>query len=113
MESDDLLTLSEAARTVPRPVSPSTIFRWHRSGIRARNGERVRLEAMRYGGRLFVARGELENFARRLARADAAADDAEDDQRARATARPASRAGSSDREAQIAAADERTRAAGI
>lgn len=77
MPQDDApLTLSEAARSshLPRPVAPSTIFRWHRPGILAANGQRVRLRAERYGGRLYVRPSAIRDFATRLADADAAAD---------------------------------------
>lgn len=75
-QDDPAMTLAEAARSpyIPRPVAPSTVYRWHRPGIRAASGERIRLRAEKYGGRVYVRPSALRDFAERLAEADAAAD---------------------------------------
>jgi hypothetical protein len=49
---DDAITLGQAARLCPpsragRPVSPATLTRWISTGIRTRNGSRVKLQAVR------------------------------------------------------------------
>jgi len=51
----DYLTVSEAARLIPGQPSPSTVWRWCQRGIRAPNGERIRLEH-RWSGRRIVTR---------------------------------------------------------
>ena len=61
-QKEQLLTLSEAAHSVPvidgkRP-HPSTIFRWIRDGVRGG----VRLEHVRVGGRICTTREALERF---------------------------------------------------
>ena len=65
------LTLAEAARLVPGQPHPSCLWRWARYGIKARGGERVRLEHSRFGGRVFTSREALETFGRTLAERDA------------------------------------------
>lgn len=61
----DLLTLEEAAYTLPRPPHMTTIWRWCRKGL---NG--IRLEYLRIGGRIYVPREALEAFGRARAAAD-------------------------------------------
>lgn len=102
--SYERMTLSQAARSdaLPRPVSPSTVYRWFRPGIRAATGERVRLHAERWGGQLYVTRSALEDFARRLADADAAAD--AEVEAGQAPPRPASAPTQEDRNRRLAAA---------
>jgi hypothetical protein len=61
------LSLSQAARRFPpyresRPVAPSTIFRWIVSGVIVRDGRRVRLEAVRLGGRWLTSVQAIERF---------------------------------------------------
>src|SRR5690242_15797742 len=71
----DGLTLSQAARTFPQgrksrrtdqpaPVNPSTLFRWHKYGVRLSSGVRVHLEAARVGNRLLTSRAALARFVR-------------------------------------------------
>jgi len=59
----DGITLTQAAQE--SPVSTQTLRRWIESGIDLR-GQRVRLEAIRYGGRFLVQRDALDNFLARL-----------------------------------------------
>jgi len=73
------LTLSEAATRCPRRVHMSTMWRWARRGVRARNGQRVHLEHVRIGGRVMVEETALGEFFRALAQADIAGFDAESD----------------------------------
>jgi hypothetical protein len=61
------LSLSQAARRFPpfrkdRPVAPSTIFRWIASGVRLRDGRRIRLEAVRLGGRWLTSEQAVQRF---------------------------------------------------
>jgi uncharacterized protein DUF1580 len=44
----------------------STILRWILTGAKAPDGSRVRLEAIRLGGRWFTTREALQRFAERL-----------------------------------------------
>ncbi len=44
----------------------STIIRWIKIGARGPNGQRVRLEAVRLGGRWLTSREALQRFAERL-----------------------------------------------
>jgi len=73
---DERVTLSQAARLAPGRPSPNCVWRWCRRGVLARTGERVRLEHVRLGGRLYTTPRWLEAFGRRLAEADAAYFDA-------------------------------------
>lgn len=61
------LSLSAAARRLPRlragrPVHPATLLRWVLDGIRGPGGGRVRLEAVRVGGRWVTTAEALERF---------------------------------------------------
>ncbi len=55
---EKLLTLEQAARFFPGRVAPSTIWRWHRKGVRG-----VRLETIVIGGKRFTSAQALERFA--------------------------------------------------
>ena len=76
---DVRLTLTEAARVVPGRPHASTLWRWARRGIRARNGQRIRLRHQRLGARVYVTRDWLDQFATEVAAADCEAIDAEED----------------------------------
>lgn len=61
------LSLTSAARMVPpgrrgRPVTLSCIFRWITKGVMAPDGQRVRLEASRLGGRWITSLEALQRF---------------------------------------------------
>jgi hypothetical protein len=62
-----LLTLREAAALIPgrgrRRVHASTIARWITRGVRAPDGRRVRLRAVRLGSKWLTTRAWLEEFA--------------------------------------------------
>jgi len=68
--SDEYITLTQAAKLTPGRPSTNCLWRWCRRGVIARNGERIRLEHVRIGGKLFTQRRWLEEFGRRLASAD-------------------------------------------
>ena len=59
--------------TLPHLSRPSAncIWRWCRRGVLSRGGERVRLQHVRIGGRVYTTARWLEEFGRRLAEADA------------------------------------------
>jgi len=69
---DERVTLSQAARIAPGNVSPNCVWRWCRRGVLSRMGERVRLEHVRVGGKLYTTPRWIEEFGQRLAEADAA-----------------------------------------
>ena len=64
--TSDILTLSQAARIVPalggHHVHPSTLWRWCRIGVKARNGRRVKLRHGRLGRRVVIPREALDEF---------------------------------------------------
>lgn len=70
--ADTRLTLSQTARIAPGQVSPNCVWRWCRRGVVARSGERVRLEHVRVGGKIYSSARWLEEFGLRLAEADVA-----------------------------------------
>jgi hypothetical protein len=69
--TENLLSLYEAARRFPparggRPVSFSCVLRWVTDGIPGPDGERVKLEAVRVGGRWLTTEEALARWAERL-----------------------------------------------
>lgn len=67
---DNLLTLPEAALTLPRvggkgTPHPSTLWRWCRLGLGG-----VKLEYLRLGRRIVTSREALDRFAKALAESD-------------------------------------------
>ena|SRR5262245_53038110 len=69
--SESTISLTQAARLLPpgrrgRPVSLSCVLRWVLTGATGPSGERVRLEAVRLGGRWVTSREALQRFAERL-----------------------------------------------
>lgn len=68
---EDYITLTEAANIAPGRPSANCIWRWCRRGVLSRGGERVRLQHVRIGGRVYTTARWLEEFGRRLAEADA------------------------------------------
>lgn len=55
---EQLLTLEQAARSLPGHVAPSTIWRWYRKGVRG-----VRLETIVIGGKRLTSSEALGRFA--------------------------------------------------
>ena len=66
-----MLTLSQAAKLVPGRPHASTIWRWCRRGVLSRNGERIRLQHIRMGGKIFTKEIWVEEFGHQLAESDA------------------------------------------
>ena len=58
---EEVLTLAEAAKILPRPVHFSTILRWSQCGYGG-----VRLETVRIGRTLCTSREALQRFVDRL-----------------------------------------------
>lgn len=69
-EQDQHITLTQAAKITPGRPSTNCIWRWCRRGVLARNGQRVRLEHVRIGGKIFTTRRWVEAFGKSLAEAD-------------------------------------------
>jgi hypothetical protein len=72
--TETTISLSQAARRLPsfrndRPVSPATIWRWDSEGVRLPNGTRLRLEAVRLGGRWITSVESLTRFSERQTQA--------------------------------------------
>lgn len=68
---DEYLTFSEAAKEVPqRKVTPSTIWRWARKGVKVRGGSHIHLQHIRVGGRPLTTRAWLMAFFAELAEQD-------------------------------------------
>jgi hypothetical protein len=69
--TEELLSLAQAARRLPpgrgeRPVSLGCVLRWVLEGAPGPDGQRVRLEAVRVGGRWITSVEALARFAERL-----------------------------------------------
>jgi hypothetical protein len=71
LTSETPIPLKDACRLVPPARSGkrthlSTLLRWIQHGARGPSGERVRLEAVRLGGRWLTSREALQRFAAAL-----------------------------------------------
>jgi hypothetical protein len=55
--ADPLISLSMAAKTLPKPPSPACLWRWHRKGVRG-----VRLETVVVGGRRYTTAAAWREF---------------------------------------------------
>ena len=67
IQSGGGLSLSAAGRLFPghrgnKAVDPSTVFRWVTRGLPSPDGQVVRLEAVRVGGRWLTSRGAVARF---------------------------------------------------
>ena len=70
LELDEHLTLSQAAKLAPGRPSSNCLWRWCRRGVLSRAGERIYLQHVRVGGKVYTRVEWIENFARTLAAAD-------------------------------------------
>ncbi|MBL8879292.1 MAG: DUF1580 domain-containing protein [Phycisphaerales bacterium] len=68
--TDEHITLTAAAKVAPGRPSTNCLWRWCRRGVKARDGQRVRLQHLRIGGKIFTTLRWLEDFGRLLAEAD-------------------------------------------
>ena len=68
----DLISLTEASKIVPRRPTVSTLWRWARKGLRARDGQLIRLEHRRIGARVYTTASWLSDFFARCTAADQA-----------------------------------------
>jgi len=70
VEGQQYITLTQAMKLVPGRPSFNCVWRWARKGVLARNGQRVRLEHVRIGGKLFTTAAWVAQFGTVLAQAD-------------------------------------------
>jgi hypothetical protein len=68
LQNEPPISLSAATRLLPpgrcgKPVTISCVFRWIVDGVLGPDGQRVRLEAVRVGGRWLTSVAALERFA--------------------------------------------------
>jgi hypothetical protein len=71
LTAESPIPLADAAKLVPPARSGkrthlSTLLRWVLTGAKAPDGQLVKLEAVRLGGRWMTSRGALQRFAERL-----------------------------------------------
>lgn len=71
LAGEEKIDLTQAAKRCPGRPSCSALWRWCRRGIRARSGERVCLEHVRVGGRLYTSHAACERFFVSVTAADA------------------------------------------
>ncbi len=69
--TEQKITLAEAAQFYPIRIHMSGVWRHARRGIRARNGQIIRLEHARAGSRLITSREAIERFFAAVAAGDA------------------------------------------
>jgi hypothetical protein len=70
LTQETMLSLAQAARRFPssrlgRPVSPATIWRWCREGVKVRGVGIVRLECVRLSGRWITSVEAISRFVAR------------------------------------------------
>lgn len=70
--SKEYKTLAEIAPEIAGTPSSNAVWAWCRNGIKASNGERVRLAHIRSGGRLMTSHEDVEAFFKELNAADVA-----------------------------------------
>ena len=70
-ETENYITLTQAAKLAPGRPSINCIWRWCRKGVLARSGQRIRLQHVRIGGKLYTTADWLAQFGQSLAEADA------------------------------------------
>ena len=57
LHRERLLTLEQAARSLPGNVAPSTLWRWHRHGVKG-----CRLDTILVGGKRFTSAEAIQRF---------------------------------------------------
>ena len=77
-EQSKHITLTEATKITPGRPSTNCLWRWCRRGVLSRSGQRIRLEHVRIGGKIFTTADWVEQFGKALAEADASYFDLED-----------------------------------
>ncbi|MGD8453621.1 MAG: DUF1580 domain-containing protein [Phycisphaerae bacterium] len=67
---EDYISLAQAAQRTPSRVSPATVWRWARRGVKSRIGKMIQLQHVRVGGRVFTKQRWLDEFFAAVAAAD-------------------------------------------
>ena len=70
LENEQKLTLTEASKKAPGRPHASTMWRLCRKGVKAANGERIYLEHIRFGSKIYTSAPAIERLAARVAQAD-------------------------------------------
>lgn len=110
------LTMAEAARHYPRPISGVSVWRHARKGVRCRDGSRVHLRHIRQGGRLLTTADDVRTFCAEVAQRDMAhyaERDAERDRAHPATSASPRASTDADRQRRVERAEARLRARGV
>lgn len=68
----DYIDLPEAARRTPGRPHVASLWRWMRRGVKVRSGERVTLNHIRVGGKLYTTEADLAAFFAEVSEADRA-----------------------------------------
>lgn len=100
------IDLTEAAKRCPGRPHTGSVWRWARKGIKARDGQTIRLAHVRCGGKIYIRPADLDAFFTEVAAADAGHFSAEP---VVATKSPTT----TQREKSIAAAESTLRGAGV
>lgn len=66
----DYIGLGQAAHLIPGNPSTNCVWRWCRTGIKARDGTRIHLEHVRWGAKVMTRPIWVEEFGKALAAAD-------------------------------------------
>lgn len=69
--AEEMVTMNEAANRLPRPrggkpVSRSTLWRWTYGGLKAKDGQIIRLDTVRIGGTVYTSIEAMRSFFNRL-----------------------------------------------
>lgn len=70
MSTATYISLTEATKLCPHRPHVNTLRRWVRRGQKARNGERIRLTALRIGSELYTTEDWLNEYWEKLSKAD-------------------------------------------
>jgi hypothetical protein len=68
LQNETTISLSQAARLLPpfrrgRPVTLSCVLRWVLQGVKTPDGRRIRLDALRLGGKWITSMEAIQRFA--------------------------------------------------
>lgn len=78
IKNGELKAFSKALRSLPKPPSPSTAWRWRTVGVHV-GGQRIRLDAVRVGGRWYTTDEAVGEFIQRQTEAALAQPESGDD----------------------------------
>ena len=68
--ADEYISLGEAAKLAPGRPSACAVWRWCRKGIKSRSGQRIKLNHVRAGGKIFTTKAALDTFSQAVTEAD-------------------------------------------